>query len=97
MARLFISQERLDAWTADSKVDVDGSEMTLVEDGRSFAIRPAVLFLKVAGNDPDESDLLGRVKDEDALAAMGADQYMNSVIVGDVAYDVRCGFIGDPL
>jgi hypothetical protein len=40
---------------------------------------------------------MGRVKDEDALAAMGADQYMNSVIVGDVAYDVRCGFIGDPL
>ena len=97
MARLFISQERLDAWTAEAKVRVEGDEMTLVEDGRSFTIRPAVLFIKVAGNDADPSDLLGRVKDEDALAAMGADQYMNSVIVGDTAYDVRSGFVGDPL
>lgn len=97
MARLFISQERLDAWTAEAKVEVEGNEMTLVEDGRAFAIRPAVLFLKVAGNDPDEADLIGRVKDEAALAQMGADQYMNSVIVGETAYDVQCGFVGDPL
>ncbi len=97
MARLFISHERLDAWTAEAKVTVTGEEMTLVEDGRSFKIRPAVLFLKVAGDDPDASDLLGRVKDEKALAAMGADQYMDSVIVGETAYDVRSGFVGDPL
>ncbi len=97
MARLFISQERLDAWTAEAKVNIDGEEMTLVEDGRSFKIRPAVLFIKVAGDDADLTDLLGRVKDEQALAAMGADQYMNSVIVGDTAYDVRTGFVGDPL
>jgi len=97
MARLFISQERLDAWTAEAKVQVEGDEMTLVADGRSFAIRPAVLFVKVAGDDADSADLLGRVKDDQALAAMGADQYMNSVIVGDTAYDVRSGFVGDPL
>jgi hypothetical protein len=28
---------------------------------------------------------------------MGADHYMNSVIVGEVAYDVQPGFVGDPL
>ncbi|RMH36266.1 MAG: hypothetical protein D6689_22795 [Deltaproteobacteria bacterium] len=82
---------------ADAKVDVDGDVMTLADDGRAFRIRPAVLFLKVAGDDPDTADLVGRVKDEAALAALGADQYMNSVIVGDTAYDVCCGFIGEPL
>ena len=96
MARLFISQERLDAWSAEGKVEVEGDRMTLAEDGRAFAIRPAVLFLRVAGNDPDAADLVGRVKDDEALAELGADQYMNSVIVGDTAYDVRCGFLGDP-
>ena len=96
MARLFISQERLDAWSVDNKVQVAGDRMTLAADGRSFVIRPAVLFLQVAGNDPDAADLLGRVKDDQALAAMGADQYMNSVIVGETAYDVCCGFLGDP-
>ncbi len=97
MARLFISQERLDAWTAEAKVKVDGETMLLVEDGRSFTIRPAVLFVSVAGNDPDPADLLGRVKDEEGLAAIRGDQYMNSVIVGDTAYDVLTGFVGDPL
>ena len=97
MARLFISQERLDAWTAEAKVKVNGVEMTLVEDGRSFTIRPAVLFVKVAGDDADPADLLGRVKDDEGLAAISGDQYMNSVIVGDTAYDVLTGFIGDPL
>jgi len=97
MARLFISQERLDAWIAENKVEVDGDRMALAADGRSFTIRPAVLFIRVAGNDPDEADLVGRVKDEEALASIGADQYMNSVIVGETAYDVRCGFLGDPI
>ena len=96
MARLFISQERLDAWSAEGKVEVQGDRMTLAEDGRSFAIRPAVLFLRVAGDEPDAADLIGRVKDEQALSAMGADQYMSSVIVGETAYDVCCGFLGDP-
>lgn len=78
-------------------MQIDGEEMTLVEDGRSFKIRPAVLFVKVAGDDPDPGDLLGRVKDKEGLAAIKGDQYMNSVIVGDTAYDVLCGFVGDPL
>jgi hypothetical protein len=97
MARLFISQERLDAWTAENKVRVDGLTLRLVEDGRSFRIRPAVRFMTVAGDQIDPGDLLGKVKDDRALAAMGADQYMNSVIVGEVAYDVQCGFLGDPI
>jgi len=97
MARLFISQDKLDAWAADDKIVMDGDRMTLCDDGRSFCVRPAVLFVQVAGDEPDTADLLGRVKDEQALAAMGADQYMNSVIVADTAYDVRCGFLGDPL
>jgi hypothetical protein len=97
MARLFISQERLDAWTSEQRVAVDGDRMTLADDGRSFVIRPAVRFLKVSGSANDPHDLIGKVKDEMALASMGADHYMNSVIMGDTAYDVQLGFLGDPL
>ena len=96
MARLFISEERLDAWSVENKVKIDGDTMLLIEDGRSFNIRPAVYFLKVAGDDSDPGGLVGKVKDQQALAALGAEQYMNSVIVGDTAYDVQCGFLGDP-
>jgi hypothetical protein len=97
MARLFISQKRLDEWSVQNKVELAGERMTLIQDGRSFVIRPAVLFVGVAGNDADHEGLVGKVKDEDSLAAMGADLYMNSVIVRDTAYDVQCGFIGDPV
>ena len=97
MAKLFISQDRLDAWTADNRVKLEGETLTLLEDGRSFTIRPAVHFIKVAGNDVDPNDLLGKVKDEQALAELGADLYMDSVIMGDTAYDVQPGFVGEPL
>ena len=94
MARLFISQERLDQWTADSKVSIDGGVMTVSELQRSFDVGPAVRFLKVAGDEPDPNDLINRVKTEEELVEMGADLYMNSVIFGDIAYDVQPGFLG---
>ena len=97
MARLFISEKRLDAWTADGKVSLDGEQMTLKEIQRSFTIRPAVLFLNVSGSDADVAELVGKVKDETDLEALGAEHYMNSVILGDVAYDVQQGFLGDPI
>lgn len=97
MARLFISQERLDAWTVESRVRLESDVMTLADDGRSFRIVPAVRFLSVAGDAADPNNLLNTVQDEAALAQMGADQYMNSVIVGETAYDVQAGFLGEPL
>ncbi|MCG8424941.1 MAG: hypothetical protein MJE77_44220 [Proteobacteria bacterium] len=96
MARLYISQDRMDTWSSENKVEIAGDVMTLVELDRSFAIRPAVRFLRVAGGDDDPHDLLGKVKDEKELAAMGADHVAISVIYVETAYDVENGFVGDP-
>lgn len=96
MASLFISQERLDAWSADGKVILEGERMTVTALGRSFSISPAARFLKVAGDEEDPNDLLNRVKTEEDIVAMGGDLYMNSVIHGDIAYDVQPGFLGVP-
>ncbi len=96
MAQLFISQERIDAWSAQDKIALDGDDMTLVEDGRSFELSPAVYFVKVAGGEEDTSGLVGKVKTGQALSEMGADWYMNSVIFGELAYDVKSGFLGKP-
>ncbi len=97
MAQLFISQERLDAWNAEHRVSLAGDIMTLADDGRSFRIRPAVRFLRVAGSAEDPNRLLDTVRDERSLDAMGADHYMYSVILGETAYDVQPGFLGEPL
>jgi hypothetical protein len=97
MSRLFISVERLDAWTAEGRASLESDRMTLTELGRSFSMTPAVCFVSVTGTDPDPNDLVGRVKSKDALHKMGAEQLASSVIYGDTAYDVVDGFIGEPL
>jgi hypothetical protein len=97
VARLFISVERLETWTAENRVSLDGDRMTLTELGRDFRIRPAVHFMGVNGNEVDPHGLVGLVKDEDQLNAMGADHMANSVIYVDTAYEVQDGFVGEPL
>ena len=97
MARLFISVERLDAWSAEGRAAINGDRMTLTEFDRSFSIRSAVHFTGVTGNDADAAGLVGLVKSIDELGAMGADHMQSSVIYGDVAYEVIDGFLGEPL
>ena len=96
MARLFISIVRLESWSIEGKVSVEGNRLVLADTSRAFALRPAVYFDRVAGNDTDPHDLLGKVKDEDELTAMGADHMASSVIYVDTAYDVVGGFVGVP-
>lgn len=96
VARLFISNQRLETWSTEGKIALEGTRMVLSELGRAFEIKPAVFFSRVAGGDPDPHDLLGKVKDEDELAVMGADHMASSVIYVDTAYEVVAGFIGAP-
>ena len=97
MSRLFISVDRLDAWTDEGRAALEGDSMTLIELGRKFTMTPAVCFVKTMGSDQDPYDLVGRVKSKPQLEAMGAEQLANSVIYQDMAYDVIDGFIGEPL
>jgi len=96
MSRLFISVERLDNWTTEGRASLEGDRMTLTELNRSFAMKPAVHFVRSAGSD-DPHDLVGRVKSKDVLDEMGADCFEKSVIYKDTAYDVIEGFIGEPI
>ena len=96
MARLFISNTRLESWTVEGKVTVDGTRLVLAESSRAFELRPAVYFERVAGDETDPHDLLGKVKDTEELAAMGADHMASSVIYVETAYDVVPGFVGAP-
>jgi hypothetical protein len=96
VARLFISQGRLDAWSAEDRVKIDADLMTLNGDGRAFRLRPAIRFLKVAGNGQDAHQLVGRVKLLDDLTRLGAEQFMESIIIGETAYDVQSGYLGEP-
>ncbi len=97
MACLYISQKRLDAWNAEDRVTINGNTMVLAENGRSFEMVAAVRFMNVVGDQEDPHDLIGKVSDEESLAEMGADHMATSVIYGNIAYEVECGFLGNPL
>lgn len=96
VARLFISIARLESWSAEGKVNVEGNRLVLAETSRAFTIKPAVYFDRVAGGEPDPHDLVGKVKEHDELVQMGADHMASSVIYVDTAYDVVGGFVGQP-
>lgn len=97
VSRLFISVERLEEWAAEGRASLEGDRMTLTELGQVFAMKPAVCFTAVIGAEEDPGKLVGLVRSEEELQAMGADHMATSVICGDTAYEVINGFLGEPL
>jgi hypothetical protein len=94
-ARLFISQEVLDRWTIEDGATLDGEVLTL-RGGAAVRLTPAVRILKVSTGDTDPHGLCGRVKSAAELTSLGGEQYMNSLLLGEVAYDVQSGFMAEP-
>ncbi len=95
---LFVSQALLDSWADQGKIDFVGNVMTLLQGegkGRSYALEPAVRFLKVIGTDQDPHKLLAKVKQVSQLREMGAEHVESSVILGEVGYEVEPGFLAE--
>jgi hypothetical protein len=95
---LFVSQAMLDSWAGQGKIEFAGNVMTLLAGdgkGRSYALEPAVRFLKVLGADADPNAVLHKVKTTAQLRDLGAEQVDASVILGDVAYEVEPGFLAE--
>ncbi len=94
--RPFVSQETLDIWLAEGRVQVDGDVLQLPASTKRFTLKTAVHFTADLTETGDPHQLLGRVKDVEALAAMGGEHVSDSVILGDTAYLVVEGFLGEP-
>ena len=97
MARIFVSQEVVDQWSADERIAIDGDVMILTLTQQRVRLSPAVRVLRVVSGTADPFNLVGSVKTPSELAAFGGEQYMSSLLLGDVAYDVQPGYFGDPL
>jgi hypothetical protein len=95
--KVFIPQDQVDAWVTTDKVDLAGEVLTFRASRVSLRVVPAYYFDHVSGGSDAGHQLLGRAKTKAAMGALGAEAYMNSVIVGETAYDVEAGFIGKPI
>jgi hypothetical protein len=91
---LFVPQTVLDRWSEQGKVQVDGTVLTILGENKNFVLTPAVRFMKLEAGD-DSAGLLTKVKTTEALKQMGAEHYMESVLLGETAYNVQQGFLAD--
>ena len=91
---LFVPQSVLDKWSEQGRIQVDGNVLTILGEGKNFALTSAVRFIKMEAGD-DTAGLLAKVKTTDALKQMGAEHYMESVLLGESAYQVQQGFLAD--
>src|SRR5712671_6224341 len=91
---LFVPQSVLDKWSEQGRIQVDGNVLTILGEQKDFALTSAVRFIKMEAGD-DNVGLLQKVKTTDALKQMGAEHYMESVILGESAYQVQQGFLAD--
>ena len=64
-------------------------------EGRAYSVRQAVYFQADVGDGSDDYNLIGRVKEVASLEEIGAEYYMESVLIGDSAYQVVQGFTGE--
>ncbi|MEZ4453573.1 MAG: hypothetical protein R3B09_29225 [Nannocystaceae bacterium] len=95
MPRIFIAQALVDAWISASRAQLEADllRVTAPQGGVDFFINPAVYFDRIDGNETDDLGVIGKVKTSQELAAMDAEHYDTSVVLGDAAYTVVPGVV----
>ena len=96
-SRIFLSQEALDSWIGDGRADIQGDVLVDKVGGLTFQLREGVRFLSEVSGGADAGRLVGCVKDLSQLANMGGEYMSDSVVLGELAYEVQPGFVGQPL
>jgi hypothetical protein len=95
--KVFLPQDLVDTWITTDQVDLAGEVMTFHRRPVILRLVPGFYFDHVAGGTDESHELLGRVKSKAAVAALGAEVYMNSVVLGETAYEVEAGFVAKPI
>jgi hypothetical protein len=95
--RVFFPQEALDEWLEHGRVLLVGDELTTTPEGRRLRVESALRFVAEVAAGADPHDLVGKVKTLEQVQALGGEHCADSVIIGDCAYQVVEGFVGELL
>ncbi len=90
--RLFLPHKTLEEWVAEDKVDLQGDKLAVKETSTTYPVTNAVHFIKLVSGE-DVPALVGRVKIDSQIHALGAEHMADSVVLGDAAYEVSPGFV----
>lgn len=89
---VFVPQGTLEAWLDSGQVQMEGNALHLERLSRTYDVEPAVRFVRVVEGDGPTA-LLGKVLPESAIAGHGGELLGDSVVFGEVAFEVVPGFI----
>jgi hypothetical protein len=95
--RVFFPQVALDVWLSDGTVDLHGNELSIVAEERRYRLTESVRNVNEVTGSADAHNLVGRVKTKAALQEKGAELLETSMLLGENAYDVVPGWLGDPV
>lgn len=95
--RVFFPQEALDRWLVEGRVEISGSELTIVGERRRYRMVEAVRVLSEEAGHSDPDELVGKVKTVLYLTELGAELLGDSMVLGDNAYRVVAGWLGSPV
>ncbi len=83
----------IDQWTLEGKVHFDGKTLkVLVGNPALYVLQPAVMVIGLVDGE-DERQLQGKVLTEEHQKHLKMDVYLDSGIIGQVAYKVDPGFM----
>jgi hypothetical protein len=92
--KLFLPQTQLEQWALDDKADVREGVLVVTGEEGVYPVNPAVHIVQVVTGE-DSSHLLTKVKTEDQLKSLGAEQMADSVLLGETAYEVVPGYLAE--
>lgn len=93
--RIFFPQAAIEQWLEDGRISLVGEELTVTPEGRRFSLISAARFMTEVTDGKDPHDLVGKVKTLEQLTALSAEHADGAVILGDNAYEVIDGFLGE--
>nr|WP_255652821.1 MULTISPECIES: hypothetical protein [unclassified Corallococcus] len=95
VTKLFLSQAQLEEWALADKADLrEGRLVVAAEGGSAWPLTPAVHVVQLVSGE-DTHQLVSRVKTEEQLGRLGAEQMADSILVGDSAYEVVPGYVAE--
>lgn len=78
-------------------ISIEGDQLTLEKiSSLPWTLHPAVLVTELDGEaqaTQEAKDLVGQVRTSEELDALGAEHFGTAVVVGELAYTVRPGFV----
>ena len=92
--KLFLPQKTLEDWIGADKADLEDGKLVVKDTKSSHAVVAAVHFVKVLSG-TDANQLTGRVKTMKQLDELGAEHMMDSVLLGETAFEVVPGYVAE--